>query len=254
MPMKPHSNSLTRLVLFTLLWLAGGTAAAQDYQPNWESLDSRSTPQWWTDARFGIFIHWGVYAVPSFSKVGEYSEWYERYIVDGREPYREYHDKRFGTDFAYADFVPMFKADLFEPDPLVDAQPDHDRAIGTGIFVAGIGDAASQPFADGRRNFVGPAFHLRGPRQHGRCTCMLRPLQMGEAERQRIHRQPAGQLVHHGLRGEDVRMRTQRPQRRHPHGHRQDSMVAHGERGHRGARGHWRPHGSLVGSAGASEL
>ena len=118
--MKPHSNSLTRLVLFTLLWLAGGTAAAQDYQPNWESLDSRSTPQWWTDARFGIFIHWGVYAVPSFSKVGEYSEWYERYIVDGREPYREYHDKRFGTDFAYADFVPMFKADLFDPDQWAD--------------------------------------------------------------------------------------------------------------------------------------
>ena len=53
------------------------TATATDaYQPNWESLDSRETPQWYPDAKFGIFIHWGLYSVPSFSPKGTYSEWY----------------------------------------------------------------------------------------------------------------------------------------------------------------------------------
>ncbi len=37
------------------------------YQPNWESLDKRSTPQWYLDAKFGIFIHWGLYSVPSYA-------------------------------------------------------------------------------------------------------------------------------------------------------------------------------------------
>lgn len=35
------------------------------YQPNWESIDKRPTPQWLDDAKFGIFIHWGVYSVPA---------------------------------------------------------------------------------------------------------------------------------------------------------------------------------------------
>lgn len=95
-------------------------ADAQQYEPNWESLDTRETPTWWTDAKFGIFIHWGVYAVPAFSKVGEYSEWYNKYIVDGRPPYKEYHEARYGKDFAYADFVPDFKADMFDPDHWAD--------------------------------------------------------------------------------------------------------------------------------------
>jgi hypothetical protein len=37
---------------------------AQTYQPTWDSLDKRPTPTWFTDAKFGIFIHWGVYSVP----------------------------------------------------------------------------------------------------------------------------------------------------------------------------------------------
>jgi alpha-L-fucosidase len=40
---------------------------AQTYQPNWESIDSRPVPQWFEDVKFGIFIHWGVYAVPAWA-------------------------------------------------------------------------------------------------------------------------------------------------------------------------------------------
>lgn len=40
---------------------------AQTYQPTWDSLDKRPTPAWFTEAKFGIFIHWGVYSVPSYA-------------------------------------------------------------------------------------------------------------------------------------------------------------------------------------------
>jgi len=56
------------VVLVALLALANA-ARAQPYQPNWESLDKRPTPAWFQDAKFGIFIHWGVYSVPSYAPV-----------------------------------------------------------------------------------------------------------------------------------------------------------------------------------------
>jgi alpha-L-fucosidase len=89
---------------------------AQTYQPNWESLDKRPTPQWWLDAKFGIFIHWGVYSVPAFSKVGEYAEWYWHSLVQGKPEYVDFHKRNYGDGFQYADFVPMFKCELFNPD------------------------------------------------------------------------------------------------------------------------------------------
>ena len=48
--------------------------SAKEYQPTWESLDSRPTPEWFGDAKFSIFIHWGLYSVPAFSTRGSYSD------------------------------------------------------------------------------------------------------------------------------------------------------------------------------------
>lgn len=42
----------------------------RNFKPNWQSLDSRKLPRWYEDAKFGIFVHWGVYSVPAFD-----SEW-----------------------------------------------------------------------------------------------------------------------------------------------------------------------------------
>ena len=56
---------LAALVLTTTAY-AQAQAAEGKYQPNWSSLDSRPVPHWFTDAKFGIFIHWGVYSVPSW--------------------------------------------------------------------------------------------------------------------------------------------------------------------------------------------
>ena len=54
------------LVLTTATGLFAQTAGGR-YQPTWESLDARPAPAWYLDAKFGIFIHWGVYSVPSFA-------------------------------------------------------------------------------------------------------------------------------------------------------------------------------------------
>ena len=85
------------------------------YQPNWQSLDSRPNPQWYRDAKFGIFIHWGVYSVPAWGPKGSYAEWYLWRLVERYGSTRIWHNKNFGEDFQYMDFAPMFKAELFDP-------------------------------------------------------------------------------------------------------------------------------------------
>ena len=61
---------------------AAATAAETNELAAWKAIDSRPTPAWWRDAKFGIFIHWGPYSVPAFSQVGTYSEWYWRDLRD----------------------------------------------------------------------------------------------------------------------------------------------------------------------------
>lgn len=96
------------------------------YEAKWESLNSRPTPQWWTDAKFGIFIHWGPYAVPAWSAPKQYSEWYWYRISrkGSKNPWWEFHKKNYGKDFTYDQFIPMFKAELFNPDDWAQAFAD----------------------------------------------------------------------------------------------------------------------------------
>jgi alpha-L-fucosidase len=94
---------------------------SQDYKPTWESLDKRPVPQWFVDAKFGIFIHWGVYSVPSWRKVtkglyASYAEWYYARVMESeKNGGAKFHQKNYGNDFQYRDFAPMFKAELFDP-------------------------------------------------------------------------------------------------------------------------------------------
>src|SRR4051795_8749306 len=107
--------------LLPALLLGGALALAQRYQPTWESIDSRPTPSWYTDAKFGIFIHWGVYSVPAFGRVGTYAEWYWNYLSKGPtdkgkpNPTYEFHAKNYGVNFPYQDFAPMFRAEMYDP-------------------------------------------------------------------------------------------------------------------------------------------
>jgi alpha-L-fucosidase len=102
---------------------------AQTYQPTWESVDKRPTPDWFAEAKFGIFIHWGVYSVPAYAPVipGKlaYAEWYWHQMSEGRDNPKAdaietgtwaYQQKMFGADYAYQNFAPQFRAQLFDPD------------------------------------------------------------------------------------------------------------------------------------------
>lgn len=103
--------------------VVGSTCGAAEYEAKWESLDTRATPQWWVDAKFGIFIHWGVYAVPAWSVPGQYSEWYWRRVENDKGkngPWWRYHKETYGEDFTYADFASEFQAELFDPDQWAD--------------------------------------------------------------------------------------------------------------------------------------
>lgn len=82
------------------------------FRPDWGSLQKYREPQWYQDAKFGIFIHWGLYSIPAFG-----SEWYSRNMyVKGSKEY-QHHISTYGTQdkFGYKDFIPLFKAEHYDP-------------------------------------------------------------------------------------------------------------------------------------------
>ena len=111
------------LKLFLLIYLLSKSSGVfAQYSANWESLDKRPTPEWWTDAKFGIFIHWGLYSVPAYAPVNEVEGLYEKYaehyynrLLEGNELFKKFHNKHYSDNFSYADFAPMFKAEYFDP-------------------------------------------------------------------------------------------------------------------------------------------
>lgn len=81
------------------------------YKDSWDSLSRYETPGWYRSAKFGIFIHWGVYSVPAFG-----NEWYPRNMyIKGHRDYK-HHVATYGEpkDFPYEKFIPMFKAERFD--------------------------------------------------------------------------------------------------------------------------------------------
>ncbi len=104
-------------VVISLLLLIGMSdiLPAQIYKPDWSSLDTRPVPGWYEDAKFGIFIHWGVYSVPAWAPKGSYSEWYQYWLKPGQAIY-DHHNAKYGKDFSYYQFAEQFKAEDFNPD------------------------------------------------------------------------------------------------------------------------------------------
>lgn len=83
------------------------------FQATWESLEDYQIPKWYKDEKFGIFIHWGAYCVPAFG-----SEWYPRNMYLQDQGAFKHHKEKWGdhTEFGYKDFIPMFKAEKFDPE------------------------------------------------------------------------------------------------------------------------------------------
>lgn len=97
---------------------------------NWESVNRHQVPKWYEDCKFGIFIHWGIYSVPAYAphtwELGEvdskewfadnpYAEWYYNSINIGKGQTYDHHVEKYGEDFKYEDFVPMWKAENWNP-------------------------------------------------------------------------------------------------------------------------------------------
>ena len=90
----------------------------QTFAADWESLKKRNpAPEWFRDAKFGIYFHWGVYSVPAFD-----NEWYPRNMYDVNSFVYKHHVKTWGEPniFGYPDFVPMFKAEKFDANEWAD--------------------------------------------------------------------------------------------------------------------------------------
>ena len=87
------------------------------FRPTWDSLAAYRVPEWFRDAKFGIFIHWGVYSVPAFG-----SEWYSRNMYVQGSPAFKHQVETYGpqSKFGYKDFIPMFRAEHFDPNAWLD--------------------------------------------------------------------------------------------------------------------------------------
>ena len=107
---------MRKKVITSLLCIAFISATAKDFEPNWSSLDSRETPQWFKDAKFGIFIHWGLYSVPAWGPKGSYAEWYLNGLNNGDTARIRFHNDNYGSDFPYWKFMDLFKAENYNPD------------------------------------------------------------------------------------------------------------------------------------------
>ncbi len=112
-------QKLNYVILLISLLFIGSRLHAQEkskpikYQPNWESLHQHQTPEWFRDAKFGVYFHWGVY-----SYMGK-GEWYSRQMYEERSEgwgndIREHHLKTYGDSVQYHDFIPKFTAKHFD--------------------------------------------------------------------------------------------------------------------------------------------
>jgi len=108
------TRAFSYISVITVVLITGiSSLQAGKYKPEWDSLTQHSDPQWFADAKFGIYFHWGLYSVPA-SK----TEWYSHYMYVPGHACNKYHLETFGSldRFGYKDFIPMFKAEKFDPD------------------------------------------------------------------------------------------------------------------------------------------
>ncbi|MCL7763995.1 alpha-L-fucosidase [Polaribacter sp. Z014] len=111
------------LLILVAVMTAINVSNAQDkFKPEWESLKKhKPSPEWFADAKLGVYFHWGVYNVPANG-----NEWYGRFMYDkdrrkswGKDIY-DYHTKTYGRDKQYHDFIPEWKGEQFSAKEWVD--------------------------------------------------------------------------------------------------------------------------------------
>lgn len=108
---------MKKIIIFFYCLCSSILAISQVERPDWKEFDNRPVPDWFKDAKFGIFITWGVYSVPSYAPKGNYAEWYQYWMQTKafKGDVAAYHKKMYG-DKTYYQLAEDFKAELFNPD------------------------------------------------------------------------------------------------------------------------------------------
>ena len=117
-------NKISVLIILIIIFTHMGHTQTK-YDANWPSLNNRPIPEWFQDAKFGIFIHWGLYSVPAWGPTKDvgvyekYAEWYWYSLSiperESHQQFMDFHNRTYGKDFKYKDFVDRFSCDMFEP-------------------------------------------------------------------------------------------------------------------------------------------
>ena len=104
------------------------------FEPTLESVRTHQVPQWYHDAKFGIFIHWSVSSIPAFAPVpvddiiktsgfkgqfknNPYAEWYQNSLRIKGSPVQQYHFEKYGSNYSYDNFASQFKDTSKKWDP-----------------------------------------------------------------------------------------------------------------------------------------
>lgn len=105
------------IILGLLAALIAGCSTQERYEPNWSSLRQHDTPRWLRDGKFGIYTHWGPYAVHG---QGPNGTWYSHEVYMDEEGWQRKHfEETFGKltpNYGYKDLIPMFAAEKFDAD------------------------------------------------------------------------------------------------------------------------------------------
>src|SRR6266702_2176797 len=131
-------------IILLLCFLVSPCLQAQSpshYEPRLESLDKHPLPQWYADAKLGIFIHWGLYSVPGWAPLihpehdftspdyithNPYAEWYLNSMRLDGAPTQAYHREHYGADYDYYNFAPVFDREIQKWNPDTWAKIFHD--------------------------------------------------------------------------------------------------------------------------------
>ncbi|QBG46734.1 alpha-L-fucosidase [Verrucomicrobia bacterium S94] len=123
--MTKKKNGVFALMLVGALISAeskeGAGSMTEKYTPDWSFLKKhKAAPEWFQDAKLGVYFHWGLYSIPASG-----GEWYPRWmytpgINDRGQWVYDYHQKNYGPDFQYHDFIPLWKAERFDAAEWVD--------------------------------------------------------------------------------------------------------------------------------------
>jgi alpha-L-fucosidase len=114
MIVKKHLSALLlQIICGTLIAFSTVSEEPGSYKTSWKSVMQHPTPDWFRDAKFGIYCHWGPYSVPAYE-----TEWYSHYMYVKGHKCNKHHVETYGplNEFGYKDFIPMFKAEKWKPD------------------------------------------------------------------------------------------------------------------------------------------